>query len=491
MISNCDLLECYLNKRPKDQSECAAGRLARGTVVGEWRVEVYLGSGLSAEVYRVTNVRMRCEGALKLLVDKTRGLKERFVDEADAMRYLALPSLPRFLGSGEHDGAPYYVMEYLHPVEERMSGESFSRLMVKIADAVHELHEAGYIHRDLKPGNIMRRANGDVVLIDLGLVKKKGAAVTDPVMRRGKSLSIIDGRPVGVGTLDYAAPEQLLKGEFSVASDVFSLGKILQHFYGGNVPRKLRYAVRRATRDNPADRFPSAKAFAAAVRRRHYSAIFTTLSAVAIFAVAGTYPLWHPAALDFVRTFVAPPPKVLDPIVPGVDEKAADYFRRIAPLAEQGNVEAQIALAEAHFYGRGTVTNRQEAVRWYMKAAQAGDPSAQASLGYCAFHGLGREKDRIAAVKWYLMAAEAGNLVAMNNLAYCLLNGFGIEKDAEKGFSWAMKAAERGHHPSQTMVAECYLDGIGVEKDIERAETWLYRAARLGNKRAQKLLRTR
>lgn len=237
MISNCDLLESWLNKRPRTPFAGDVGRLPPGTAVGEWCVEVYLGAGLSAEVYRVTNVRMKCEGALKLLVDETRGLKTRFIDEADAMRYLALPHLPRFLGSGIHDGALYYVMEYLHPVEERMSGESFSRLMIKIAEAVHELHEAGYIHRDLKPGNIMRRANGEVVLIDLGLLKRRGTGVTDPVVRHGKSISIIDGRPVGVGTLDYAAPEQLLKGEFSVASDVFSLGKILLHFYKGQVPR--------------------------------------------------------------------------------------------------------------------------------------------------------------------------------------------------------------------------------------------------------------
>jgi serine/threonine protein kinase len=491
MISNCDLLECWLSKRAQDRSCADLGRLAPGTVLGEWRIEVYLGSGLSAEVYRVTNVRMQCEGALKLLVDETRGLKERFIDEADAMRYLALPSIPRFLGSGEYGGAPYYVMEYLHPVDERMSGESFSRLMVKIADAVHELHDAGFIHRDLKPGNIMRRANGEVVLIDLGLLKRKGSGVTDPIVRHGKSLSIIDGRPVGVGTLDYAAPEQLLKGEFSVASDVFSLGKILQHFYGGKVPRKLRYAVRRATRDAPADRFPSAKAFAAAIRRRHYPAIVTMLAAAGLVAAAAAYPLWKPVAFDLVRTYVAPPPKVLGELMPRKDENDADYFRRIAPLAAEGNIEAQIALAEAHFYGRGTATNRPEAVRWYMKAAKAGDPSAQASLGLCAFHGWGCEKDRTAAVRWYESAANAGSLGAMSDLAYCYLQGFGVEKDPSQGFGWAMRAAERGHHPAQTMVAECYLEGIGVEKNIERAETWLYRAARLGNKRALMLLQTR
>jgi TPR repeat protein len=488
MDADCGLLEAFLAKRRMESSFGDDGRLKRGAVIGEWCVEAYIGSGLSAEVYRVVNVRMRCEGALKLLVDETRGLKKRFIDEADAMRYLALPSLPRFLGSGVHEGAPYYVMEYLHPVDERMSNESFSRLMVKIADAVQSLHDAGYIHRDLKPGNIMRRANGEVVLIDLGLIKKKGLGITDPVVRHGRSVSIIDGRPVGVGTLDYAAPEQLLKGEASVASDVFSLGKILQHFYGGNVPRKLRYAVRRATRDAPGDRFPSAKAFAAAIRRRHLPAVLKGLALAGFAAALCTYPIWRPAAAVSAQTVQDTPGKALGKLLRRGDETSRDYFRRIKPLAEKGDVEAQIALAEAYFHGRGTETNRQAAVRWYEKAAESGDASAQASLGLCAFHGWGCGKDYRMAVEWYSRAAEKGDLSAMNNLAYCYLHGFGIEKDPGTGFNWALKAAGRGYHPAQTMVAECYLDGIGVEKDVERAETWLYRAARLGNKRAEMLL---
>ena len=491
MMTDCDLLEAFLARRPPEPSGADAGRLKRGDAVGEWRIEAYIGSGLSAEVYRVVNVRMKCEGALKLLTDESCGLKRRFVDEADAMRYLALPSLPRFLGSGEHEGVPYYVMEYLHPVDERISNESFSRLMIKIADAVQSLHDAGYIHRDLKPGNIMRRSNGEVVLIDLGLIKKKGTGVTDPVVRHGKSVSIIDGRPVGVGTLDYAAPEQLLKGEASVASDVFSLGKILQHFYGGKVPRKLRYAVRRATRDAPGDRFPSAKAFAGAIRRRHHPAVFTAVACGVLISALCTCSKWKPLAVDYVRRLVEPPKKELGALVHRDDESKTDYFNRIKPLAEGGSVEAQIALAEAYFYGSGTETNRQEAVAWYGKAAAAGDASAQASLGLCLFRGWGCAKDHDRAFRLYSLSAQKGDVNAMNNLAYCYLHGFGVAKDANAGFGWALKAAERGHHPSQTMVAECYLDGIGVEKDIERAETWLYRAARLGNKRAIQLLHTR
>jgi hypothetical protein len=68
--------------------EQRGGLLVRGEIVDEWRVEAYLGRGLSAEVYRVTNVRFGHDGALKLLVDGSRGLAARFATEADALRFL-------------------------------------------------------------------------------------------------------------------------------------------------------------------------------------------------------------------------------------------------------------------------------------------------------------------------------------------------------------------------------------------------------------------
>ena len=490
MAGDISLLERWLEKRPKGAPD-NVGTLKIGTVVGEWRVEVFIGAGLTAEVYRVTNIRMRCEGALKLLVDESRGLKQRFVDEADAMRYLALASLPRFLDSGEYGGSLYYVKEYLEPVEVFDCSRAAAKWMMKVALAVNSLHCAGYIHRDLKPGNIMRRRNGEVVIIDLGLIKKCGIGGAGAIVHQSRSISIVDGRPVGVGTLDYAAPEQLLKGECSIQSDIFALGKLLKFYCNGRVPRNLRMTFRRATRDVPSDRFPSAKAFASSIRHRHRFTIIVSAFVAAIVATAGLYPVWKPPLADYLRPLLNPPEKVLGVISQKENENDVDYFNRIKPLAEKGNVEAEIALAEAYFYGRGVAEDRQEAVKWYAKAAEAGDPSAQASLGLCLFRGWGCAKDHSMAADWFTKAAEAGNLSAMNGLAYSYLHGFGVEKDVLAGFNWALKAAERGHHPSQTMVAECYLDGIGVEKNIERAETWLYRAARLGNKRAQMLLRTR
>ena len=81
-------VEQWLGTRAADGE--SPGRLAPGTSVGDWRVVAFIGAGLSAEVYRVRNVRYGHDGALKLLVDGSRGLRERFLAEADALRFLAL-----------------------------------------------------------------------------------------------------------------------------------------------------------------------------------------------------------------------------------------------------------------------------------------------------------------------------------------------------------------------------------------------------------------
>ena len=468
------------------------GRLKRGTVVDEWRVEAYLGSGLSAEVYRVTNVRFGHEGALKLLTDGSRGLRERFLTESDAIRFLRIWALPGFMGSGTFEGDPYYVMEYLQPLPDPMPRADVPRFANRLAKAVQALHDAGYVHRDLNPRNILVRGGGDPVLIDLGLIKRRGTAVADPIVRHGRNISIVDGRPVGVGTLDYAAPEQLLKGESSVQSDVFALGKVLLFLYGNRPPQSVKPVIRRATRAAPGDRYPSASAFAAALRHRNR---WLWLLLALVLAAAGavvSYPLFRPVLVSMAEQFVRRQGGTsAQPVRKLRGEADEAYFRRILPLAEKGSQMAQVCLAEAYFHGRGTATNRAEAVRWYRLAADAGDPEAQASLGLCLLRGWGCERNCDEAFAWYLRAAEQGSLAGMNDLAFCYMNGIGVEKDEAKGFGWAMEAAKRGVAPAQTMVGECYLDGRGVEESVERGETWLYRAARLGNRRAMALLEER
>ena len=432
-------LESLLAARPADSA--SRGRLTLGRVIDGWRVEAYLGAGRSSEVYRVVSTRFGGEGALKLLADESHGLKARFLREMDVLRSLSCPSLPRFFGSGELDGRPYYVMEYLQPLFLPLDRTEVVPFADALARSVGDLHAAGYVHRDLKPANILRRRTGEPVLIDLGLVRKIGETGND-----------------GVGTMGYAAPEQLLRGESTVRADVFALGKILRAAGGKHLTRRLRGVVRKATHEDPDERYPTAAAFAAAVRGRKLSLVWC-LSAASVLVLLGLA-----GAFLSLTTAGSSRPDLL--------ETPDDLVLR----------------AENLFHGRGCATNLEESVRLYRLAAETGHPGAQDSLGLCLLRGLGCATNEAEAVRWFTAAAEQEHPSAMNNLAFCHMNGKGVPKDAHKGFIWAKLAAEKGHAPSQTLVGECYLDGRGVEADQDQALIWLRLAARKGNQRARLLL---
>ena len=129
-----DSIEAWLESRPSDGG--GYGRLRCGTCVGEWHVEAYLGAGVSSEVYRVRHLNLSYEGALKLLVNDAKNLKERFLAEIDAIRFLSLPSLPRFFGAGTFGAMPFYVMEYLLPLPDPMPRGDVPGFLNKVAKAV-------------------------------------------------------------------------------------------------------------------------------------------------------------------------------------------------------------------------------------------------------------------------------------------------------------------------------------------------------------------
>lgn len=491
-------LENLLSARPAEKGR--DGRLSSGTVVGEWKVVAFVGAGRSAEVYRVTNVRMGGDGALKLLVDESYGLRERFRLEMDVVRTLSITALPRFFGSGEMLGCPYYVMEYLQPLLLPLRPQEIVPFVSALAAAVGELHAAGYVHRDLKPANVLRRRNGDPVLIDLGLVKPVASCRCHALSDRDESLSIVDGRRVGVGTPGFAAPEQLIKGEATIRSDVFALGKMLKACGGKGLGSSVRHVIRIATAEDPEDRYPDTEAFRSALVKDPLWLRVAVVAAIVcgLFIVLLQLPL-----SGFLRS--NPSPKRLPPeptqtsvsaqpvvsLEQQPDESDAAYLARLVARADAGDAAAQCAAAEAYFYGRGTAVDQAEAVRRYRLAAEANLAGAQVSLGNCLLRGLGCERSPDAAAAWLSRAAHQGNLGAMNDLAFCFHHGLGVDRDDAEAFRWAMKAAESGHAGAQTFVGECYLEGFGVERNQRRADDWLQRAARQGNERAKLLLRTR
>ena len=157
--------------------------------------------------------------------------------------------------------------------------------------------------------------------------------------------------------------------------------------------------------------------------------------------------------------------------------------------AKSGEAEAQNALGEAYYDGKGVTENLTVAVKWFTKAAEQENAKAEYNLGDCYYYGNGVQyRDREEAVKWYTKAAEHGNADAQNDLGYCYKFGEGVDRNLKKAVEWYTKAAEQGLPMAQCNLGICYENGDGVEKNLEETVKWYTKAANQEYARAQYLL---
>ena len=257
-----------------------------GIVFGSWRVTAFLGKGGNGEVYRVVHVSLGTSAALKVLVRDEPRARERFMREAKLLSELKSASFPQFLEYGEANGCAYLVMELLEPGDLPSGDREVAHFLRQVCEAVAELHARGIVHRDIKPSNILWRMGGtrspllehplhgqpsDVgyvasavpVLADLGLAKD----ITTSDMQYPMS----DVTLGGVGTPGFGAPEQMERGEASVASDVHALGVLADRCFDGKPPKAWERIIERATSSIPNRRYQSVADFVKAVKRRNLS----------------------------------------------------------------------------------------------------------------------------------------------------------------------------------------------------------------------------
>jgi len=123
------------------------------------------------------------------------------------------------------------------------------------------------------------------------------------------------------------------------------------------------------------------------------------------------------------------------------------------------------------------------------KAAEQGNAEAQMAVGESYFNGKGVAKDQKQAVEWYAKAAGQGLAKAQWSLSICYLLGLGVAKDEKKWMEWLIKSADQGFAQAQTSLASCYLLGKGVAKDEKKAVELYQKAAAQGNKEAKEELK--
>lgn len=120
---------------------------------------------------------------------------------------------------------------------------------------------------------------------------------------------------------------------------------------------------------------------------------------------------------------------------------AMDEWR---PLAEQGNVTAQLQIGWLYDNGKGVTRDQVEAARWYRLAAEQGHEIGQFNTGLMYEKGLGVRQDHAEATRWYRLAAEQGHKSAQFNLGVMYYGGKGVTKDYTTAYIWFSIAATNG-----------------------------------------------
>ena len=223
--------------------------LPSGTRLGPYRIEAPIGAGGMGEVYRATDTRLNRDVAVKILsagLNAEPNAKQRFEREAHTASALNDPHICTIYDVGEHEGRQFLVMELLEgrTLKQYIDGQALPvkqvlKLGTQIAGALQTAHGRGIIHRDLKPANIFVTERGEIKVLDFGLAKLLQQTDQDA------TLSLALTEPLAVlGTLPYAAPEQLRCESTDARTDIWGLGTVLYEMATGQRPFNEEVAPR-------------------------------------------------------------------------------------------------------------------------------------------------------------------------------------------------------------------------------------------------------
>ncbi len=226
--------------------------LEPGTILGRYVVESLLGQGGMGQVYRAQDTTLHRRVALKILL-APRGdealweeAKTRMLREARAAAALEHPNAVGIYDLGEVDGTPYIAMEYvpgkgLHEYvgDQAIAWETKLRWLLDAASALGAAHEAGIVHRDVKPENVRIRDDGRVKVLDFGIARRVAQAPTgtEPTQsREAAPVPTLTGQGMIIGTLQYMPPEQLAGKPLDGRADQFAWGVMAYELFAGETP---------------------------------------------------------------------------------------------------------------------------------------------------------------------------------------------------------------------------------------------------------------
>lgn len=309
-----------------------------GQQLGNYRLVALLGEGSHAEVYLGQHIRLELQVAIKVLhTHLTAQETEHFQQEAQTIAKLTHPSIVRFFDFAVQEGVPFLVMDYAphgslrrrYPKGSVVPLTQIVSSVKQVATALQYAHEHKFIHRDVKPENMLLGRNAEVLLSDFGLAV---------LAHSSASLSTQEA----IGTLRYMAPEQI-EGHPRAASDQYALGTVVYEWLCGScpfegsvtevlvqqltmpppplsehistIPLEVERVVLRALAKDPKGRFASVQAFAEALEQASLLALPSDVP-----PASEETPPDRSAVEDYAMVAMAP----REPAVPTVTTFSAD-----------------------------------------------------------------------------------------------------------------------------------------------------------------------
>src|SRR5688500_17742827 len=216
--------------------------------VAHYRIIGSLGTGGMGAVFTAYAEKLHRVVALKLLPPEYishEARRRRFLQEARAASSLNHPHIITVYDFGEDGGRPYMATEYVEgeTLRQKIAARSLRLeesldLALQVAEGLATAHEAGLVHRDLKPDNLMVSRNGSAKILDFGIAKllpnRRRAAAADSTQ---KTLLRVETQSGAImGTVNYMSPEQLLGRRVDLRCDLFSFAVVLCEMLTGACP---------------------------------------------------------------------------------------------------------------------------------------------------------------------------------------------------------------------------------------------------------------
>ena len=478
--------------------------LPKGYKIDDYRIESVLGSGgfgitycardletdrrIAIKEYLPAGVasRDRDDASVHPLSEADReefeyGLN-RFRDEAKTLVNFEHPNIVTAHRFFSANGTAYLVMQLIEgktlqgilAADKTLTEHEIDEILSPLLDGMEAVHKAGFLHRDIKPGNIVIRLDGAPILIDFGAAR--------PAVSEKTRTTIVSA--------GYAPIEQYEShGNQGAWTDIYAMGAVLYRCVTGTKPPMATDRVRGDTLQPAAELAKGAgygKQLLAAIDRALAVDETARPQSVAtwraMFLASDAIPHVREeieASSDDERAWLEARTKrsaeAYDDYLMAHGEKGAhrdEALSAIREAADRGDSGAMSVLGSLYEDGLHLGQDADEAVRWYRKAAELGNVGAMRALGWKYL----AEKYYEEGVRWLRRAADGGDVDTMFTLGTFHHQGYAAHQNYRKAMRWYRKAVDKGHVLALYGIGELYKDGLGVARDYGEAMR-LYREA--------------